>query len=43
LEQQRRLSYADIENSGNEMDGAIRVNWELFPDRILNPRSYGTV
>ena len=43
LEQQRRLSYADIENSDNEMDGAARVNWEMFPDRVLNPNSYGTV
>ena len=43
LEQQRRRSYADIENSDNEMDGAARVNWEMFPDRVLNPNSYGTV
>jgi len=42
LEQQRRLSYADMQNSDDEMDSAIRVNWQLFPDRVLNPNSYGT-
>ena len=42
LERQRRLSYADMQNSDDEMDSAIRVNWQLFPDRVLNPNSYGT-
>ena len=36
-------SYADVEVSYHATDDSIRANWQLFPDRVLNPNNYGTV
>ena len=35
-------SYDNIEVSYHATDGSLTANWDLFPDRVLNPNNYGT-